>query len=296
MSQAPHGARWRLALRLSALVLLASGGLLNGCQQASSEGGENAESAAPRELVVFAAASLRDAFGAVGAEFEHRHPGVTVVFNFAGTQALRAQLELGAAADVLASADPVPMDALQRAGHVTRPSVFAHNELVLVVSREAAARVRSLADLPDAAQVVVGAPEVPVGRYTLLLLEHADSANRPLGPGFGERVLARVVSRELNVRQVLHKVRIGEAEAGVVYRTDTHRAASGVSVVTPPRELNVVANYPVAVTTRAAQPALAAAFVALLLSPDGQRLLAAEGFAPGADANANANADAGAAP
>jgi molybdate transport system substrate-binding protein len=137
--------------------------------------------------------------------------------------------------------------------------------------------VRALSDLPAAAQVVIGAPEVPVGRYTLTLLDRAD---RALGAGYRERVLARVASRELNVRQVLHKVRIGEAEAGIVYRTDAHQAGSSVVVVSLPPELNVVASYPVAVTTRARQPELAAAFIALLQSPDGQRLLAAEGFTP----------------
>ena len=263
--------RTLVALCLAVLVGAPATSLL-GC---SSEQAPATEP--PRELVVFAAASLRDAFGAVGTMFEREHPGVTVRFSFAGTQELRTQLELGARADLLASADEQHMDALRSAGLVGPPRLFAHNELVLVVSREAAATLRSLADLPDARRVVIGAPNVPVGRYTLMLLQRAEEQ---LGRDFDERVLARVVSRELNVRQVLHKVSIGEADAGFVYRSDARSAGDSVSVVELPSSSRVVAAYPIAVSAHAAQPELAQAFVALLLSPAGQEALTAAGFMP----------------
>ena len=142
---------------------------------------------ARRALVVFAAASLREGLNAVAEGFERAHPEVDVQLSFAGTQALRAQLEQGAAADVFASADQTHMDALRDSGFVDAPVTFARTHLVLVVSTEASARLRSFGDLSNAERVVVGAPEVPVGRYTALLLERADAA---LGAGFAARVRA----------------------------------------------------------------------------------------------------------
>jgi len=233
-------------------------------------------------LVVFAATSLRDAFTAMGEDFERAHPGVEVTFNFAGTQELRTQLEHGAGVDVFASADQVHMEALVQGSHTTAPVVFARNEPVIVVATEAAARIRSLTDLPSAARIVIGTPEVPIGRYTLLIL---DRASATLGADFRARVEAKVVSRELNVRQVLAKVTLGEAQAGIVYRTDAQSALGQVTVVTIPSEINVTADYPIAVVTGAAHPTLARAFVDFVMSAEGQRALRSAGFlAPGTGA------------
>ena len=109
--------------------------------------------------MVFAATSLRDAFTAMGEDFGRAHPGVEVTFNFAGTQELRTQLEHGAAVDVFASADQVHMEALVHGSRASAPVVFARNEPVIVVATEAAASIRSIADLPSAARIVVGTPE-----------------------------------------------------------------------------------------------------------------------------------------
>jgi molybdate transport system substrate-binding protein len=237
----------------------------------------DAPAAATREgsLTVFAAASLRDAFTALGEDFKRDHPGVEVTFNFAGTQELRAQLEHGAAVDVFASADPRPMDELARASRVAPPVVFARNEPVVVVARESAASLRSLAELPNASRIVLGTPEVPIGRYTLQVL---DRASTRLGADFRARVEARVVSRELNVRQVLAKVSLGEAQAGFVYRTDAHAAQDRVTILTIPPEINVIAEYPIAVVTGAPHPQLARAWVDYVRSAVGQRALQSAGF------------------
>lgn len=233
-------------------------------------------------LVVFAATSLREAFTAMGDAFERAHPGVEVTFNFAGTQELRTQLEQGAAVDVFVSADQVHMSALVQGSHAAAPVVFARNEPVIVVATEAAASVRSLSDLPSAERIVIGAPEVPIGRYTVQIL---DRAGATLGADFRARVEARVVSRELNVRQVLAKITLGEAQAGVVYRTDAQSAQAQVSVVTIPSEINVIAEYPIAVMTAAAHPTLARAFVDFVMSAEGRRALSRAGFlAPGTGA------------
>ena len=218
------------------------------------------------ELTVFAAASLREAFSEVARAFEARHPGVHVALQFAGSQELRVQIENGAPADVFASADDRQM-ALAREQALS-PAVFARNLPVLIVPRDNPAGLRSFADLPKARRIVLAAREVPIGAYSARILSaaHLD-------------VEARVVSRELNVRQVLAKVALGEADAGIVYRTDA-RGHPEVQQIEIPRELNVVAEYPIAALRRAPHPALAKDFVALVLSPAGREALARFGFMP----------------
>lgn len=229
----------------------------------------------PREdrVVVFAASSLREAFTELAGPFERAHPGVQVSFNFAGSQELAAQLEHGAPADVFAAADPQTMQRAVSAGRAQAPVAFAHNTLVLVVAKEAVDTVRTFAQLPSAGRIVVGAPEVPVGRYTQQVLERA-------GADFRAGVEAKVVSRELNVRQVLTKVTLGEADVGIVYRTDAQAAGQGLVVVEVPPELSVRAQYPIAVLGDAPHPSLARSWVEAVRGPQGQQALARAGFLP----------------
>lgn len=261
----------RTFLRSCAVVCLATALLFaTGCRRSDP-------ARAPREdkLVVFAAASLRDAFSAMGNDFKRAHPGVEITFNFAGTQELRTQLEHGAAVDVFASADQRHMDELVRASRVASPVVFARNEPVVALAKESAGAIRTFADLPNATRIVIGTPEVPIGRYTLQILDRASGV---LGADFRSRIEAKVVSRELNVRQVLAKVSLGEAEAGFVYRTDAQTALDRVTVLSIPAEMNVIADYPIAVVTAAAHPQLGRAWVEFVLSPSGQRALRDAGF------------------
>lgn len=233
-------------------------------------------SAAPPKLTVMAAASLREAMLALKPMFMQRHPGVEVAVVSAGTQELRAQLNHGATADVLAAADSVDMHALQRDGLAGPAQVIAHNELVLVVAREAASKVRQFADLPNARRVVLGTPASPIGRYSEQVLRRAEGV---MGQGFAARVLARVVSREANVKQVLAKVKLGEAEAALVYRSDV-RPDDGVVVVGLPAAVQVDVAYPMAVLRGTRQPQLAAAWLALALHVDGQKALHDAGLRP----------------
>jgi molybdate transport system substrate-binding protein len=243
--------------------------------------------APPKEdqLVVFAAASLRDVFTALSAAFKTANSSTTVTLNFAGTQELRTQLEQGAQADVFASADQKHMTELLSAGRVTAPVVFARNEPVIVVARESATKVHGIADLPKLKKLVIGVPEVPIGSYTLQILERASAK---LGKKFTQQTLARVVSRELNVRQVLAKVSLGEADAGIVYRTDALSLKEGkdsVTVVDIPPDINVIAEYPIAVVAGAPHPNLASAWFKLVQSELGRRALQDAGFMlPEADA------------
>jgi molybdate transport system substrate-binding protein len=225
----------------------------------------------PREVTVFAAASLREAFEDLGRTFEAKHPGVKVRLNLAGSQELRTQIENGARADVFASADQKHMDALVKAKLVTAPRVFARNTPVVIVPGDNPARIASFQDLTKARRIVIGVPEVPIGAYTLQILDRA-------GAEFKDKVLASVASRELNVRQVMAKVALGEADAGIVYRTDAMAGKNKVAIIDIPARVNVVAEYPVAVLTKPPEAAAARAFVDLILSADGQKRLAAAGF------------------
>jgi molybdate transport system substrate-binding protein len=234
-----------------------------------------AEAPAKRELTVFAAASLREAFEGLAAGFEQAHPGTKVRFNLAGSQELRTQLEQGARADLFAAADLAHMTALEKAGLVAAPAVFARNEPVIVVPRGNPAGIHAFTDLPKTRRLVVGAPTVPIGRYTVQIF---DAAAKKYGADLRAKLEASISSRELNVRQVLAKVSLGEADAGLVYRTDARAAGDKVEVVAIPPALNVVAEYPIAVVKAAPQPELARAFAALVVSADGQRRLAAAGF------------------
>jgi molybdate transport system substrate-binding protein len=262
----------RMSHRVSLLLVSLLVSLLGACSR-EDEPSERPEATEPRELVVFAAASLREAFGDLEPALRAAHPEVGVTFNFAGTQELRTQLEHGARADVFASADQRHMSELVTAQRVLDPIVFARNEPVVVVARERAGAIRTFADLPAAERIVLGVPDVPIGRYTNELLDRASAS--PLGSDFRARVEARVVSRELNVRQVLAKVSLGEADAGVVYRTD---ATDRVGVVDIPRDVNVIAEYPIAVVSDARDPALARVFIDVVLSDAGRAALEQRGF------------------
>lgn len=231
-------------------------------------------------LTVFAAASLNDAFGAMGQAFEMERPGARVVFNFAGSQQLAQQLAQGAPGDVFASADERQMAAVVESGRIEAgaPATFAHNRLVAVVAPGNAAGVRDLAALArPGVRLVLADEAVPAGQYALTFLERA-SEDDALGPPFREGVLSNVASYEQNVRTVLTKVALGEADAGIVYASDA--AAAEVEVVTIPERLNPVARYPIAPLQDAERPALAGAFVDFVLSEEGQGILAEHGFLP----------------
>lgn len=228
-----------------------------------------------KEIVVFAAASLREVLGTAATIFEKRRSNSKVRFNFGGSQDLRVQIEQGARADVFASADWKHMKLLTSKSMVVEPAVFARNQPVVVVPKNNPAKMRTFADLPKATHLVVGAAEVPIGAYTETIFT---AAEKLYGKTFYDKVLARVRSRELNVRQVLTKVALGEADAGIVYKTDALTVPDKVQIIEIPSAINVVAEYPIAVLSAAPHPDLARAFVRLVLSKEGQGILAEAGF------------------
>lgn len=229
-------------------------------------------------LLVYAAASLSDAFLALEAEFERRHPEVDVVLNLASSSTLANQMLLGARADVIASADEAQIARLQVAGLVGDAQIFARNRLALVVPSDNPAGLRSPADLArPGLRLAFAFPGVPVRGYSDQVLERLATKEQIEV----EDVLANVVTEESNVRQVLFRVAYGSADAGFVYRSDvTPELADRVLVIPLADELNVLASYPVALASDGANERLARAFIALLLSPAGQRSLQDHGFIP----------------
>lgn len=228
---------------------------------------------APARLHVCAAASLRAAFETIDSAFAAAHDGIEVSLSSAGSQTLKSQIEAGAPCDVLATADEATMNALVGAGHVAAPQRFASNSLVILVPTANPGKVSSWVDLATVSRIALAAPEVPVGRYARAFIAKADQRQ----PGFARAVLERVKTLELDVAHTAMRVRQGEVDAAIAYRTDA--TAEGVTAITLPPELDVVADYPIAIVTRAADPDLAAAFVAYVRGP-GAATLRARGFGP----------------
>jgi molybdate transport system substrate-binding protein len=235
-----------------------------------------AAAAPSRELIVFAASSLKDAFATLAAAFEAAHPGAHVLLNLAGSQELRAQIEQGAPLDLFASADRNQIYPLAAAGLLEEPVSLTCNRPVVITALGLTA-IRTLGDLPRAQRIVLGAPEVPIGHYTTELLGRAA---RLYGADFPAHVQARVASRELNVRQVMAKVVLGEAEAAIVYATDAIAAREKVRVVPIPDTVNVLAEYPIAVAHGAAHAPLARAFLSFVQGAVGARAFKGAGFVP----------------
>jgi molybdate transport system substrate-binding protein len=235
------------------------------------------------ELVVFAAASLTEAFDELGANFERANPGLSILFNFGGSQQLAQQLGQGAPADLFASANARQMEAAIEVGRVMSGTerIFVRNRLVVVYPSDNPAALTTLADLArPGIRLILAAQEVPVGAYSLDFLERA-SADPDFGPAYSAAVLSNVVSYEQNVRAVLSKVLLGEADAGIVYTSDiTRDAGEQVGRIDIPDALNTVAAYPIAPVVDAAQAELAQAFIDYVLSSEGQATLQAYGFLP----------------
>ena len=241
--------------------------LAAGCSGGQAEQ-QPASSAVTGRVDVFAAASLTDAFERLGEQFEAANPGTTVTFSFGASSALAQSIVGGAPADVFAAASPVTMDVVATAGDARDPVVFTRNRLVLAVPTGNPAGVRGLADLarPDL-KVALCAEQVPCGAAATTVLEAAG-------------VQAAPDTLEQDVRAVLAKVRLGEVDAALVYRTDVLAAPDEVEGVPFPEADQAVSAYLLAPLAGARNPGAAQAFVAHVLSSEGQRVLVDAGFAP----------------
>ena len=261
------------------LVLLGCTPIAAPAQNAPQAGGET--SADTITLNVFAAASLTNAFGEIGANFAAAHPGTEVIFNFAGSNQLATQIAEGAPADLFASANGTQMKVAIESGRIISGTqqTFARNRLVVITPSDNPAGLTGLPDLATPGlKLVFAASEVPVGQYSLDFLDKAE-ADGSLGAGYKAAVIANVVSYEENVRVVLAKVSLGEADAGIVYTSDVAANAAGaVAQIEIPDNLNTVASYPIAPLNDSPNLALAQQFMDYVLSPTGQQVLTQYGF------------------
>ena len=238
---------------MKALAAFAAVLILAGCGRSGGESDQD-------ELIVYAASSLTDVSQDLDAK---------AVFNFAGSDELATQIREGAEADVYAAASTKYPDELHADGLLEQPTIFATNRLVLIVPNDNQARIHSLADLDrKGVKLVVGAEGVPVGDYTREVVEKAGK----------KEILDRVVSEEEDVKGVLSKVALGEADAGFVYATDAAAAGGDVQSIELPDEIQVPIRYPVAIVAATKREERAREFVDLLLSDRGRKALQDAGF------------------
>jgi molybdate transport system substrate-binding protein len=229
--------------------------------------GPASSSTAGSTIQVSAASSLSRAFQDLGSAFQELHPTIRVQMNFAGSSTLVTQLENGAPADVFASADQANMDKVAAASLLEGGSqTFARNKLTIVVAKGNPKRITGLRDLSRAGVTTsMCGPDVPIGRYARQALANA-GASVPQG------------SHELDVKQVLSRVMLGQADAGIVYSTDAQGAPAKVESVDIPADQNVVASYPISAVKSGGNSAAGRQFVDFVLSDQGRSVLTSDGF------------------
>jgi molybdate transport system substrate-binding protein len=264
---------------LATILIAISPFYFSGC------GKEQATVASPSKttISVFAAASLTESFTEIGKRFGSENPDLGVEFNFAGSQQLRAQIESGARADIFASANEKEMDTAKGESLVKPETIhdFARNRLIVIYPKNNPAKIAGLNDLANpGVKIDIADASVPVGKYTLQMVDQL-AKDATFGAEFKKGFLANVVSREENVKSVLTKIRLGEADAGVVYVTDvTPDAAQDIASLDVPDRFNQIARYPIAVVTSAPHADVAAKFEDFVLSKDGQDILRGHNFLP----------------
>ncbi|MER6183352.1 molybdate ABC transporter substrate-binding protein [Streptomyces sp. NPDC001652] len=272
MTRSAHRTRHtRRTLRLAgagAAALLA----LTACSSSDSDsaGSDTSASASAKPsgtVNVFAAASLKESFTTLGKEFEKTHPGTEVTFNFGGSDTLAASITSGAGADVFAAASPKTMKIVTDAGDATgTPATFVRNQLEIATLPGNPDNISSLKDLTESGlKVVLCDAEVPCGAAARKAL---DAGGLELTP----------VSYEQDVKSALTKVELDEADAAVVYRTDVKAAGDKVEGVDFPESADAINDYPIALLEDAPNAAAAKAFIELVQSAEGQKVLTAAGF------------------
>jgi len=249
-------------------VLLAGVLAAAGCGGGGASGGSSTPKGGT--LNVLAAASLTEAFTQLARTYQSDHPGWTVKLNFAGSDQLAAQIEQGVPADVYAAASPKYPQELQARDMLGATTTFATNSLILIVPPSNPAHIMSPGDLTKGAKLVVGDPAVPVGAYTEGVLEHLGISDSDLN----------IVSKEQDVKSVLSKVELGEADAGFVYVTDALSAGDKVKQLQLPASAEATATYPIGIVSASNQTEAAQQWIDLVTGPDGQKVLQGLAFGP----------------
>jgi molybdate transport system substrate-binding protein len=262
----------RFALTIAAVATVA----VAGCSSSSTTSAPAASSspaaapsspaAATGTITVFAASSLKETFTQLGQQFEAAHPGDTVKFSFGASSTLATQITDGAPADVFASAAPKNMETIVTAGDASNPQDFAKNTAEIAVPPSNPASVTSVSDLAKSSvKVALCEPKVPCGVVAAEVFKNAGITVKP-------------VTLQPDVKSVLTQVELGNVDAGVVYVTDVKAAGSKVKGIIIPASQNASTVYPIAAITSSKEMSIAQAFVAYVLSPEGQQVLAAAGF------------------
>ncbi len=267
----------RVVAVLGCVALLAtgcgsSGG--GGGKSGGASGGSGAKSGASSSggalsgsLTVDAASSLTGAFTTIKADFVKAHPGVSITFNFAASGALATQITQGAPVDVFASAAPANMDTVVKAGLASNPTDFVSNTGEIATPPKNPAKITSVRDLArSGVKVALCAPKVPCGVVATTIFKNA-------------KITVQPSASEPDVKSTLAIIETGEVDAGIVYVTDVKAAGTKVHGVPIPSDLNATTEYPIAPLSKAKNPALARAFVDYVLSPAGEAVLTAAGFA-----------------
>lgn len=264
------------------LLLIGSTFGLTGCSGASESRGQtpqgtSGEQGSSGTLTVLAASSLTDAFEELAIAFQEQNPETKVRTSFGGSSELLTQIQQGAPADVFASADGDKMDTAVQDYLVNEPQTFARNRPMIIVPKDNPAGIYGFQDLAKSGTKLVLAQDgVPIAEYAKKILANADSE---YGGNLEQQVMNNIVSREANVRASANRVSLGEADATFVYITDvTLDIEDQVEVIEIPKELNVIATYPIATLKEASNSELAQQWIDLVLSDEGQRLLEEHGF------------------
>jgi molybdate transport system substrate-binding protein len=253
--------------------------LLSACGGSSTSNGTPTPSPSVA-LNVFAAASLTASFNEIASTYHQMYPNITIKPVYNGSQILEQQLASGAPADVFASADTTNMQKAGQAGLVGTSQIFVKNRLVVIIPFGNPGKIMSLKDLArKGVKIDLEAAMVPAGKYSRQALINL-SKSPDYGANYGNAVLANVVSLEDNVKAVVQKVQLGEADAGFVYVTDAFSASGKVTVIDIPDPYNVIAQYPIAVVKSSSHASDAQAFVDFVLSPAGQAIMKKYQFIP----------------
>ncbi|WP_307167750.1 molybdate ABC transporter substrate-binding protein [Streptomyces rishiriensis] len=259
------------ALGVTALLGLSACSSSDGSSSAASGSSASTSTSTSDKLsgtvTVFAAASLKESFTTLGKAFEKAHPGTEVTFSFGGSDSLAASITGGAPADVFASASPKTMAIVTDAGDASgTPATFVRNQLEIATLPGNPHQVSSLKDLTKSGlKVVLCDKTVPCGAAAQKAL---DAAELKLTP----------VSYEQDVKAALTKVELKEADAAVVYKTDVHAAGDKVEGVEFPESADAVNDYPIVRLKEAKNAVAAEAFIALVRSAEGQKVLTEAGF------------------
>jgi len=240
-------------------------------------------------LTVFCGAGLTGALSEIGGIYEN-DTNISVEFNFDGVPALRSQIEQGAYADILVSANLKHMNALKSEGFINNSTVevFARNKVAIIVPNDNPASITGLKDLASpGVKILMGTKDLPAGDYALQVLDKL-AADPEYGPAYRESVLSNVVSQETTVNRIVSKIALGEADAGFAFISDVSPQMVGkVTRILIPEKYNVVGDFPVAVLSQSKYPVEAQAFLDMIMSTEGQSILGKYGFIPAVQSGAS---------